>query len=172
MHVFCCLTKQDTWGVQSITVLSRRAFVWVQHLTRNTWPVALFYGEHSHITFLHIENLTMSLKLSSLLIKMIMNCGGWGNTTVVSISVCQAGCTGSSLARSACFRKVEFKQGAIDLFPPMLTTGSTKAFHVLSCLCDNACKRSLAICHKSRALCPISRLLSVPIWPACAKHGL
>ena len=34
-----------------------------------------------------------------------------------------------------------------------LTTGSTKAIHVLSCLCDNACKRSLAICRKSRALC-------------------
>ena len=31
------------------------------------------------------------------------------------------------------------------------------------CLCDNACKRFLAICRKSRALWPISRLLSVPI---------
>ena len=58
----------------------------------------------------------------------------------------------------------------IDLFPPVLTTGSTKAVHVLSCLCDNACKRSLAICHKSRASCPVSRLLSVPIWPACAEQ--
>ena len=36
--------------------------------------------------------------------------------------------------------------------------------HVLSCLCDNACKRSLAICCKSRASCPINRLLSVPIY--------
>ena len=53
----------------------------------------------------------------------------------------------------------------------MLTTGSTKAVHVLSCLCDNACKRSLVICHKSRASCPVGRLLSVPIWPACAKQG-
>ena len=33
-----------------------------------------------------------------------------------------------------------------------------QAVHVLSCLCDDACKRSLAICHKSRALCPVSRL--------------
>ena len=37
-----------------------------------------------------------------------------------------------------------------------------KAVHVLLCLCNNACKRSLAICRKSRALCPVSRLLSVP----------
>ena len=42
--------------------------------------------------------------------------------------------------------------------------------HLFSCLCDNACKRSLAICRKSRASCPVSRLLSVPIWPACAKQ--
>ena len=39
------------------------------------------------------------------------------------------------------------------------------------CLCNDACKRSLAICCKSRASCPVSRLLSVPIWPACAKQG-
>ena len=38
-------------------------------------------------------------------------------------------------------------------------------------VCDNACKRSLVICRKSRASCPISRLLSVPIWPACDKQG-
>ena len=31
--------------------------------------------------------------------------------------------------------------------------------------------KSLAILRKSRSLCPISRLLSVPIWPACAKQG-
>ena len=66
---------------------------------------------------------------------------------------------------------MEFYQGAIDLFPPVPTTGSTKAVHVLSCLCDNVFKRSLAICSKSRASCPISRLLSVPIWPACAEQG-
>ena len=53
-------------------------------------------------------------------------------------------------------------KSAIYLFPPVLTTGSTKAVHVLSCLCGNACKRSLAICRKSRASCPVSRLLSVP----------
>ena len=46
-----------------------------------------------------------------------------------------------------------------------------KAVHVLLCLCNNACKRSLAICRKSRALCPVSRLLSVPMWPACVKQG-
>ena len=42
---------------------------------------------------------------------------------------------------------------------------------VLSCLCDNACKGSLAICCKIRALCLVSRILSVPIWPACAEQG-
>ena len=44
------------------------------------------------------------------------------------------------------------------------------AICVLSCLCDNACKRSLAICRKNRASCPVSRLLSVPIWPTCAEN--
>ena len=31
---------------------------------------------------------------------------------------------------------------------------------MLSGICDNACKRFLAICRKSRALCLVSRLLS------------
>ena len=34
----------------------------------------------------------------------------------------------------SCFRKVEFCQHAIDLSPPVLTTGSPKAVHVLSCV--------------------------------------
>ena len=41
-----------------------------------------------------------------------------------------------------------------------------KSCHVLSCLCDNACKSSLAICLKSRELCSINRFLSVPVQPA------
>ena len=60
-------------------------------------------------------------------------------------------------------RKVEFCYCVIDSLPPVPTTGSKKAVHVLLCLCNNACKKSLAICRKSRALCPVSRLLSVPI---------
>ena len=58
------------------------------------------------------------------------------------------------------FRKVEFYQHVITLSPPVLTTGSRKA---VSCLCDNACKRSPATCHKSRASW---KLLSVP-YTAC-----
>ena len=96
---------------------------------------------------------------------------GRGNSTVVRVSVYQAGGPGSLPARSACHRKVELYHCAIDSFPPVLTTGSKKAVHVLICLCNNACKRSLAICRKSRALCPVSRLLSVPIWPTCAEQG-
>ena len=38
--------------------------------------------------------------------------------------------------------------------------GQATCCHVL---CDDACKRFLAICCKSRASCPVSRLLSVPI---------
>ena len=56
---------------------------------------------------------------------------GWGNGTVVSVSVYEAGHPGSYSARSACFRKVEFYQGAIDLFPPVLTNGLPKAVHVV-----------------------------------------
>ena len=89
---------------------------------------------------------------------------------MVSVFVCQVGHPGLSPAWSVCFRKEEFYQYVINLSPPVPMTGSPKAIHVL-CLCDNACKKFLAICHKSRASCPVSRLLSVPIWPACAKQG-
>ena len=88
---------------------------------------------------------------------------GRGNSTVVSVSVYQAGDPGSRPPRSACHRKVRFYHCVIDSLPPVLTTGSKKVVHVLLCLCNNACKRSLAICRKNRALCPVSRLLSVPI---------
>ena len=37
--------------------------------------------------------------------------------------------------------------------------GRGMCYHV----CDNACKKSLDICHKSGTLCPVSRSLSVPI---------
>ena len=42
-----------------------------------------------------------------------------------------------------------------------------KAHHV----CGNACKKSLAICRKSRSLCPVSKLLSVPIQSTYAEQG-
>ena len=50
------------------------------------------------------------------------------------------------------FRKAEIYQHVINLFPPVLKTGSTKAAHVCSCLCDNECERSLAVYRKSGAL--------------------
>ena len=109
--------------------------------------------------------------LGSIILKHTFPTSSEGIGTVDSVSVCQAGHPGLCPARPTCFIKVEFYQNAIDMFPPVLTTGSTKAVHVLSCLCDNACKRSLAICRKSRAPYPVSRLLSVPIWPACAEQG-
>ena len=90
---------------------------------------------------------------------------------MVSVSVCKAGRPGSSPARSVCYRKVEIYQHVIKLSPPVLTTGLTKVVHVLPCLCDNASKRSLAMCRKRRAPCLVSRLLSVPIQPACAEQG-
>ena len=90
---------------------------------------------------------------------------------MVRVSVCQAGHPGSSPARSACFRKVGFYQNVIILSPPVPMTSSAKAVYVLSCLCDIACKRPLAVCPKSRALCPVGRLLSVPNKAACAEQG-
>ena len=65
---------------------------------------------------------------------------------------------------SACFRKVRFYHCVTDSFPPAPTTASKRAVHVLLCLCNNACKISLAIYRKNWALCPVSRLLSVPIY--------
>ena len=103
---------------------------------------------------------------------VLMSHRGRGNSTVSSVSVCHAVRPGSRPVRSAHFRKVVCCHCVIDSLPPVPTTGSKrKAVHVSLCLCNDACKRSLAICHKSRALCPVSRLLSVPIWPACAKQG-
>ena len=86
---------------------------------------------------------------------------GWGNSIMVSIFICHVGHSGSKPVWSICFRKVKCYQNVINFSPPVPTTGSPKAVHVLSCLYDNACKRSLAICHKSRASCPVSRSLSL-----------
>ena len=55
----------------------------------------------------------------------------WGNSTVVSIFVYQAGGPGSCPGRSACIWRVEFFHCAIDSFPPVPTTGSKKVVHVL-----------------------------------------
>ena len=52
--------------------------------------------------------------------------GERGSSIMVSISVCYAGCPGSSLVRSASFRKVEFCQNVINLSPPLPPTGSPK----------------------------------------------
>ena len=48
---------------------------------------------------------------------------GRGNSTVVSISVYQAGNPGSRPPRSTCYRKVELYHCVIDLLPPVPTTG-------------------------------------------------
>ena len=50
-----------------------------------------------------------------------------------------------------------------DLSQPVLKLVQQRPCHVLSCQCDNACKRPLAICPKSNALWPLRRLLSAPI---------
>ena len=100
-------------------------------------------------------NLVFNTKHSSIM-------EGRGDGTVVGASVCQADNPGSRPPRSAYHRRVRFYHCVIHSFPPVPTTGSKKAVHVL-CLCNNACKRSLAICRKSRASCPVSWLLSVPI---------
>ena len=42
-------------------------------------------------------------------------CWGWGNSTVISVSVYQAGDPSSPPPRSACYRKVEFYHCVIDL---------------------------------------------------------
>ena len=73
---------------------------------------------------------------------------GQGNITVISVSVHQVGDPDSRPPRSACHRKVELYYCVIHSFPPVPTTGSKKAVHVLLCPCNNACKRS-AICYLS-----------------------
>ena len=108
----------------------------------------------------NVNHVCSFLALNIILFLSYLYLAGRGNSTVVSVSVYQAGDPGSHPPRSACHRKVEFYHRAIDLLPPVPTTGSKKAVHELLYLCNNACKRSLAICRKSRALCPVSRLLS------------
>ena len=79
--------------------------------------------------------------------------GGRGNSTVVSVSIYQAGDPDSRLAQCACYRKVALYHCVTDSFPPVPTTGKKKAVHVLLCLCNNACKRSLAIYRKRVGHC-------------------
>ena len=120
--------------------------------------------------FCELKDVLLDLRTEVFIILLTLQ-WGWGNSVMASFSVCQAGCPGLSPALSVCFQKVEFYQDIIVLSLPVPTTGSPKAVHVLSCLCDNACERSPAICHNSRASCPVSRLLSVPEWPACCWTG-
>ena len=54
---------------------------------------------------------------------------------MVSVSVCEVGHPGSSLVRSACYRKVRFYQHVIDFSPPVLMTGSPKAVHMCYHVC-------------------------------------
>ena len=61
---------------------------------------------------------------------------------------------------------------SLTCFSQCLRLVQPKPRHVLSWLCDNACKRSPAISRMCIALCSISRLLSVSIWPTCAEQGL
>ena len=56
------------------------------------------------------------------------------------------------------------------LFHIALSVSVQQQCHVSSRLCD-ACKGSLAIFHKTKALCLVSRLLSLPTQPICAEQG-
>ena len=56
----------------------------------------------------------------------------------------------------------------VTLPPPFRAPSYLSSCHVLSCLCDNICRRFLAICRRIRTSCLISRLRSAPIQPACA----
>ena len=44
-------------------------------------------------------------------------------------------------------------------------------YNTIIIVADNECKGSLSICHMSRLSFPISRILSVPIYPTCAEQG-
>ena len=55
---------------------------------------------------------------------------GQESIPLMSKFVCQVGCPCSSLAQYICFSKVEIYQHVIDLFPLVLTSGSTKVVHV------------------------------------------
>ena len=70
--------------------------------------------------------------------------GGELAQSLASLSI--NGWSGFAPARSACHRTVEFYHCVIDSLPPVPMTGSEKVVHVLLCLCNSACKRSLAIC--------------------------
>ena len=77
---------------------------------------------------------------------------------MVSVSACQAGLSGSSPVRSACFRKVEFYKNVINLSPPVLTTGLPKATCYRVYVITHLKIRS---CRKSRASCPVKSLARV-----------
>ena len=96
-------------------------------------------------------------------------CRGQENSIMVSVYVCQLGRPGLSLAWSICFRMVEFSQNIINLPHQCWRLVQQRPFHLLSCQCDDTCKRSLAFCRKRWASFPV--LLSVPKWSTCAEQG-
>ena len=53
----------------------------------------------------------------------VLTIEGRGNSTVVNVSVYEAGGPGSRPARSACHRKVEFYHYVIYSFPPVPKIG-------------------------------------------------
>ena len=156
MHTNHCATSPPSFPLQTLRtllVLGQGGSTMVASLSDKQ----AVQVQAQHALFQKGENTTSVFTYLSYLSK------GRGNSTVVSVSVYQAGDPGSRPPRSTCHRKVEFYHCVTDSLPPVLTAGSKKAVHVLLGLCNNACKRSLAICRKSRAPCPVSRLLSVPI---------
>ena len=150
----CTLKQKETYGCSTNSTLVIMQFTVLRsdktalHLTVQTKP---FFTETCSIGCL------FNIFNSNIL--LIVYRDGEIGIIMVSISVCHAGCQGSSRVRSVCFRKVEIYQHAIDLCRWLV---QQRLCHVLSCLCDNAFKRSIAVCRKSRVSCPISRPLSVP----------
>ena len=65
-----------------------------------------------------------------LLLWHLVQIQGRENSTVVSVSVCQAGGLGSRPARSACHRKVRFYHCVIDSFPPVLQKRPSMCYYV------------------------------------------
>ena len=63
--------------------------------------------------------------------------------------------------------EVEIYQHVINLFKPVLTTGSTKAVHVTMHVKDPY----LSIVGVGHCVRPLIRLLSIPVRSVCAEQG-
>ena len=108
LHSVCCNEHRmfmwpvpcDVWCMETLASFGMK---WKKKLIIHVipWCVKMIMSR-THTNFVKLEWMDM------VHVALYWKLEGRGNSTVVSISICEAGCPGLSLARSISYRKVEF----------------------------------------------------------------